>query len=256
MVSKSKAIEMVIFSYVYFHLFAAVYGIATSFVKYELYSENEIHGNSILSFDTSSLVACVSLCDSTFGCLSVNFHKDNAKCLLTDYYPTDNTRSGEASVGWKIFFRRNFDIDLLEGASAWQSSTYVNKDISFTADHAIDGISDCDNPSSIAHTYNNFSYWAVEFGTPGPVKGVEIYFRTSCCFYFRNNNFTVTVSKSRDDVTNDNGTLCGTYYGSAIDKAPFHLTINCESTIYGKFLKIKHGMAEKMVLCEVIVQTP
>jgi hypothetical protein len=66
----------------------------------------------------------------------------------------------------------------------------------------------------------------------------------------------VTVANSREDVTNDAGTKCGSYFGPAIDKEPFSITINCTNTIFGKFLKIKHESPEMMALCEVYVNTP
>jgi hypothetical protein len=46
------------------------------------------------------------------------------------------------------------------------------------ADKAIDG--KVEGIHNCAHTYN-FSYWAVEFGTPGPVKSVQIMLRRDCC---------------------------------------------------------------------------
>ncbi|XP_045167607.2 uncharacterized protein LOC123530895 [Mercenaria mercenaria] len=248
--------DMVILLYACFHLCAVVYGLTNTFV-YELYSENEINGNAISSYDTNSVQACVTLCDMS-GCLSVNFHKDDGKCVLTDYYPTDNTKSGEPKLGWKIYFRRQFDIKLLEGAVAWQSSTLVWGGKPESADRAIDGYSDAASTAdTCSHTNSgDINYWAVEFGTPGPVKEVEIYFRNFCCYYHRNTNFTITVSNSRVDVLNDNGKLCRTYFGPAVDKEPFHLTIPCINTIYGKFLKIKHDVADVLILCEVVVKTP
>ncbi|XP_045206947.1 uncharacterized protein LOC123559199 isoform X1 [Mercenaria mercenaria] len=246
--------ELVIFSYVLFHFCAVAYGLKQSFA-YELYSKNEIKGNVIFHFDTNSVQACVALCDDTYGCLSVNFHKENGKCKLTDYYPLDETKSGKPEKGWKIFFRRNFDKDLLKEATAWQSSTYTHWQSSLTADKAIDGNTDSNlDGQSCSHTDNLFSYWAVEFGTSGPVKEVEICLRNDACR--RNTNFRVTVSDSRDDVINDGGKLCGTYFGPQVDKDPFRLTITCSNTLYGKFLKIKHEMEDLMTLCEVFVYTP
>ncbi|XP_045206938.1 uncharacterized protein LOC123559191 [Mercenaria mercenaria] len=250
--------ELVIFSYVLFHFCAVAYGLKQPFA-YKLYSKNEINGNVIFSFDTSSVQACVALCDDTYGCLSVNFHKENETCQLTDYYPLDETKSGKPEEGWKIYFRRNFDVDLLKGATAWQSSTYSGAGVLHTADMVIDGNTDRDSVASVrltcAITAYPFSYWAVEFGTSGPVKEVEIYLRGDDWLH-RNTNFVVTVSNRRDDVINDVGKLCGTYFGPAIVKDPFRLTITCENTLYGKFLKIKHEMNDHMTLCEVFVYTP
>ncbi|XP_060603897.1 uncharacterized protein LOC132756776 [Ruditapes philippinarum] len=116
-------------------------------------------------------------------------------------------------------------------------------------DGKIEGIHDC------AHTASGFSYWAVKFGTSGPVKSVKMKLRTDYCFE-RQTNYTVTVANSRDDVINDAGTKCGSYFGPAIDKEPFSITIDCTNTIFGKFLKIKHESTEMMALCEVYVYTP
>ncbi|XP_060556592.1 fucolectin-3-like [Ruditapes philippinarum] len=111
------------------------------------------------------------------------------------------------------------------------------------AEMAIDG-----NIESCAHTDTGFSFWAVEFGTAGPVKSVKIKSRTDCCFE-RQTNFTVTVANNRDDVMNDAGTDCGSYFGLAIANEPFSITINCTNTIFGKFLKVKHESTEMMTLC-------
>ncbi|XP_045206427.1 uncharacterized protein LOC123558615 [Mercenaria mercenaria] len=144
------------------------------------------------------------------------------------------------------------DIKLLEGALAWQSSTVIWGGKPESADRAVDGTA-----GTCAHTNgSNKNYWAVEFGTPGPVKEVEIYFRYTCCYTWRYTNFTVTVSNSRDDVLSDSGKLCGTYFGPAINTEPFRLAIPCINTIHGRFLKIKHYVADVLILCEVVVKTP
>jgi PBP1b-binding outer membrane lipoprotein LpoB len=71
------------------------------------------------------------------------------------------------------------DKDLLNGAEAWQSSTYVHVGSLLTADKAIDGDTNNNaNQNVCAHTNNPGSYWAVAFGTYGPVKKVKIYLRS------------------------------------------------------------------------------
>ncbi|XP_060576715.1 uncharacterized protein LOC132734033 [Ruditapes philippinarum] len=214
-------------------------------------ASNESNGNPISSFNDSSINKCVARCDSLFGCLSVNFHEVNKQCKPSDYYPLDNTTSGIPNNGWKIYFRRNFGINLLQGAEAWQSTTFRSEH-HMIADKAIDG--KVEGIHNCAHTLN-FSYWAVEFGTPGPVKSVQIMLRRDCCFE-RQTNFTVTVAKSRENVINDAGTDCGSYFGPAINNEPFSITINCTNTIFGMFLKIKHESTETMALCEVYIYTP
>ena len=67
--------------------------------------------------------------------------------------------------------------------------------------------------------------------------------------------YTVTVCDSRDDVINDNGTFCGSYYGPKTYTSPFILTITCENTVFGRFLKIKKDVIH-LVLCEVFVYPP
>jgi hypothetical protein len=97
--------------FIVFLLFASLpefaQGHVTSYM-YELYSTNEINGNEIFTFNHISVQKCIFLCDETYGCLSVNFHKGNKTCVLTDYYPTDGTKTPIAGAGWNIFFRRHF----------------------------------------------------------------------------------------------------------------------------------------------------
>jgi hypothetical protein len=75
---------------------------------YEIYSTDEINGNEIFTFYQISVSECVFKCDETYGCLSVNFHKGNKTCVLTDYYPIDDTKTGISKAGLMIYFRRTF----------------------------------------------------------------------------------------------------------------------------------------------------
>jgi hypothetical protein len=104
--------------FLYFNFFQIIAGLTKSFV-YEMYASNESNGNPISSFNDSSINKCVALCDSMFGCLSVNFHEVNKQCELTDYYPLDNTTSGIPNNGWKIFFRRNFGKRFIFALGLW-----------------------------------------------------------------------------------------------------------------------------------------
>jgi hypothetical protein len=95
---------------IYFFLslqYASLHGQDT-FAMYELYSQNEINGNEILTLLQSSEQVCVFKCHKTYGCLSVNYHKGNKTCVLTDYYPLDGTKTGIPQAGWNIYFRRTF----------------------------------------------------------------------------------------------------------------------------------------------------
>jgi hypothetical protein len=70
-------------------------------------------------------------------------------------------------------------INLLQGAVAWQSSTFVELGVHLIAEKALDG--NVQGIHNCAHTKSSYSYWAVEFGTPGPVKSVQIKSRRDCC---------------------------------------------------------------------------
>ncbi|KAL4232611.1 hypothetical protein ACF0H5_007301 [Mactra antiquata] len=67
--------------------------------------------------------------------------------------------------------------DLMTGARAWQSTTYSFEPLH--ADLALDGNTATNwGEYSCASTGNNYSYWAMEFGTAGYVTSVDIYLRS------------------------------------------------------------------------------
>ena len=87
------------------YLSAILYGISCS-TLFEFFSENERIGNVIASYEMKSAHTCVVLCKTTNGCFSVNFHKGNEICLLTDHYPVSGSSSGTPESGWKIYYER------------------------------------------------------------------------------------------------------------------------------------------------------
>ncbi|XP_060569195.1 uncharacterized protein LOC132727639 [Ruditapes philippinarum] len=222
---------------------------------FEIYSTNEINGNEIFTFYQISVSECVFKYDKTYGCLSVNFHQGNKTCVLTDYYPNDGTKTEVSKAGWIIYFRRTFAIDFVKRAEAWQSSTYIWNGVPLTADKAIDGdINGNANQNFCAHLVSSDSYWAMAFGTSGPVKEVKIYLRNDV-IGDNHATYTITVCKSRDDVVNGKGTLCGSYNGPDSYTHPFILTITCANTIFGGFLRINKN-SNNLCLCEVFVYPP
>jgi hypothetical protein len=67
----------------------------------------------------------------------------------------------------------------LKEAEAWQSTTRVWEGVPLSADKAIDGDTNGNaHEKNCAHVDISNSYWAVAFGTPGPVKTVKIYVRS------------------------------------------------------------------------------
>ena len=71
------------------------------------------------------------------------------------------------------------DVKFLDGGKAWQSSTFIWYGVSLTAEKAIDGDTNGNAKQNFcSHTNSKNSYWAVEFGTAGPVKEVKIQLRT------------------------------------------------------------------------------
>ncbi|XP_060594308.1 uncharacterized protein LOC132748713 [Ruditapes philippinarum] len=234
-----------------FYFYAVIIGLNCS-LFFELFSEDEKFETTIASFDTTSAHTCLILCNATTECYSVNFHKENEKCQLTDYYPLSGRRTGVPEAGWKVYFRRFPNVNLLDSAVAWQSLSGGT-----SAEKAIDGVTTSYATITTSCFYQEVgnSYWAVEFGTAGLVKEVDL-FLYSLNSYYRNTGFTVSVATTRNDVINDVGTVCGTYFGPEVSKAPFKLTMVCENAIYGKFLKVQHTNDNFMQLCEVVVRTP
>ncbi|XP_053400630.1 N-acetyllactosaminide beta-1,6-N-acetylglucosaminyl-transferase-like [Mercenaria mercenaria] len=121
----------------------------------------------------------------------------------------------------------------MTGASAWQSSTTAWA----SADLALDGNMEGHFfGHSCTHTANGDAnpYWVMELGSEGPVGRIVFYFRTDC--YERKSQLNFLVSRTRNDVDEDIGTMCATYDGPPSDpRVP--ATITCDTFVYGRTIK-------------------